>query len=131
MKKKNLMPLNGETFESGETSQNETNEFNNSVVENSLNRLAMLQEEFLRLSNLFKRKEAFLNSLEILSNFHKKLVEDVGDLEAETCRLTLSTGYNREDLKINNKAVILEAINFLKDKINSVVLSIDEEILVK
>lgn len=68
--------------------------------------LAEMQADYERLRNLFFRKSRFENAIEKLKDFDKNLKQTGEEIESEGFKLILSSGYSREDVKINNVVVM-------------------------
>ena len=75
--------------------------------------LAEMQADFERLKNLFYKKTRFENAIVRLKDYSENLKKSGDEIEDDNFRLVLGGGYNREDAKITNKAVIAECVNFL------------------
>jgi hypothetical protein len=87
--------------------------------------------KYENLKSLFARKAAFKHSLGRLETVMDELGKSNDALETETVRLAFSVGrYNQDNaLKISNKQVIIEAVDFLKQKIDAALISVEAEIL--
>lgn len=91
--------------------------------------LEEMQADFERLKALFFRKSRFENALVKLKDYGVRLAESGEDIESEGFRIILSSGYNREDVKVNSIAVIADCINFLMARIESTIEGIEADIL--
>lgn len=91
--------------------------------------LAEMQADFERLRNLFFRKSRFESAIEKLKDFDKNLKQTGEEIESEGFKLILSSGYSREDVKINNVVVISDCVKFMLSRIESTIESIETDIL--
>jgi hypothetical protein len=91
--------------------------------------LAEMQADFERLRNLFFRKSRFESAIEKLKDFDKNLKQTGEEIESEGFKLILSSGYSREDVKINNVVVISDCVKFMLARIESTIESIETDIL--
>lgn len=91
--------------------------------------LAEMQADFERLRNLFFRKSRFESAIEKLKDFDKNLKQTGEEIESEGFKLILTSGYSREDVKINNVVVISDCVKFMLARIESTIESIETDIL--
>ena len=91
--------------------------------------LAEMQADFERLRNLFFRKSRFESAIEKLKDFDKNLKQTGEEIESEGFKLILSSGYSREDVKINNVVVIADCVKFMLARIESTIEGIETAIL--
>jgi len=127
MKKQKLDSANQQEV-SNETASEET--ANASTEAKTTKTLEELQREFDRLSDLFNRKNRFQKALNDLAIYAKELKnEDSTNLESNEFKLVLGHGYSKEDLKLSNREVIAETVNYLRAKISATIEAIESQIL--
>lgn len=87
--------------------------------------------KYENLKTLFARKSAFKSSLVLLDKVINELGKDENPLESDGVKLVFSVGrYNSDNvLKIGNKIVITQAVEFLKGKIEETLCTVETEIL--
>lgn len=87
--------------------------------------------KYENLKALFARKAAFKTSLIRLDKIMDELAKDDNPLESDGAKLVFSVGrYHSDDvLKIGNKFVIVQAVEFLKAKIEETLCTVEAEIL--
>lgn len=89
-----------------------------------------LKKQFDRLNTLFKNKQRFESALTSLNEFSANILnEDQSNWESAKYSLVLSCGYNREDIKISNKEVLIATISYLKSRIETTINTIEDDIL--
>lgn len=98
-------------------------------IKPTISTMAEKQKEFERLNQLFRRKASFENSREQLTAYFESLKEKGEELESSEHRLTLGSGYNRDDFKITNLDVIRDCVKFVIARIEGNISGINAEIL--
>ena len=89
-----------------------------------------LKKQFDRLNTLFKNKQRFESALTSLNEFSTNILnEDQSNWESAKYSLILSSGYNREEIKISNKEVLIATISYLKSRIETTINTIEDDIL--
>jgi hypothetical protein len=92
--------------------------------------LADMQAEFDRLNRLFYRQRCFEGAKKRIKEYSESLAtESQTELESKNFRLILGSGYNNEDLKITNREVITDTLNYLTARIETAIEGIMDEIL--
>lgn len=132
MSKKNSIPAKEQEVATLEATTEELNPSNASTEALKAKSLEDLKKEFDRLNFLFNRKRKFENAMQKLELFEKDVWDEKDpEIESKEFRLIFASGnYNdKEAIRVSNVEVIKEAIEFLKNKIQLQIISIEKEIV--
>lgn len=131
MEKKNSVPAKAQEAKNATAQGNATTkpETTQQPKEKPQKSLAEMQADFERLKNLFYKKTRFENAIVRLKDYSENLKKSGDEIEDDNFRLILGGGYNREDAKITNKAVIAECVNFLVARSTAALDNIEQDII--
>lgn len=92
--------------------------------------LEQKKAEFDRLNRLFYRQRCFEGAIKKIAEYSENLAADTpNELESNSFRLILGSGYSNEDLKITNREVIADTLSYLSARIENTIEEIKTEIL--
>jgi hypothetical protein len=131
MEKKNSLPAKEQEKAKNATAQDKNPSVSQETKSQPLTKtLEQTKAEFDRLNRLFYRQRCFDNAVKKINDFAESLEADSPtELETKNFRLVLASGYNNEDVKVTNRDVIADTLNYLRARIENTIEEIQTEIL--